>query len=320
MTRFGPDGSHHQQGMTLDRNVDFMLWRCSIGSRIDETFDTFRDFARDNNIPFCAYHFVYQTERRVTSAGKEHNAITQARRVDEAVGDKSIPIMLDWESDGSQLPNWTDVQRVAAAIRALGYKIPLLYTGRWYWSSMGSPEMSGNGFDLINADYGNQKSTGEYEAKSRYKELGGDEGRGWNGYGGLVPSIWQFGSRIRCGDRYMDCNAIRLNVDLSRWFKIWKPAPPTQGSYTVADITVPNDYIKAAPPSINGQPGTDPVWWWSILYQNMWIDRPGTFGNGLKNEVEVIQRRLADVGYYDGPLDGVYGPKTEAALHRWLNK
>ena len=43
----------------------------------------------------------------------------------------------------------------------------------------------------------------------QYRAIGGDDGNGWQGFGGLDPVIWQFGSRIAWGSQHMDHNAFR---------------------------------------------------------------------------------------------------------------
>lgn len=219
MTFFGPDGSHHQDGMTPDWNdLDFLIWRSSIGKRIDRTFNQFNNEARARDIPFCAYHFVYTLNN--------YPADLQADTCAQSVNNTDTPIMLDWESDGSISPGFDAVLAVANELRELGYRVPLLYTGQWYWAQKGRPTLEGHGLDLVNSNYGNQKPTGTYTAEARYKELGGDTSTRWEvSYGGLKPSIWQFGSRIKWGDRYMDMNAIRVG-NLSQWFRVPVVAPP----------------------------------------------------------------------------------------------
>jgi lysozyme len=230
MTCFGPDGSHHQDGMTVSgpdwEAIDFVLWRSSIGSRVDRTFAQWRDLSMERGKAFCAYHFVYRT---VAGAGwSAHPAERQADTVELALNeDRSVPIMLDWEHDGSQVPTWDDVNLVAAALRARGYRVPLLYTGRWYWDGyMGRPTLAGHGFDLVNSNYGSRPTNPiTSDMMGRYLQLGGDTSTRWNGYGGLDPVIWQFGSQVRWGDRHMDMNVHRGPVEqLNRWF--WTPPPP----------------------------------------------------------------------------------------------
>jgi hypothetical protein len=235
MTCFGPDGSHHQRDLVVNELdwavTDFLLWRASIGRRPDETYKKWATAAKAHDTPFCAYHFVYTTDR--------HPADLQAETLHATVGDTSIPVMLDWEADGTQQPSFDDVTRVAHAIREVGYRVPLLYTGAWWWSLKGKPTLAGHGFDLANAAYGNQKPTDTWEAEPRYAALGGDSSKRWAGYGGLTPVMWQFSSRVRFGNAYMDCNAIREPANLERWFKHWTPSTLTPVPPPAPPITSP---------------------------------------------------------------------------------
>lgn len=246
MTLYGVDGSHHQDGIVLtatdwDR-VDFAIWRASIGRKTDRTFRTMMTAARTHAVPVAAYHFVYRTQRASTlSPYLAHPADVQAATLDAAVRDRTVPVMLDWEPDGFQHATFDDVLRVASALRGLGYRVPLLYTGRWWWQKQGAPKLTGYGFDLVNADYGADPK--RVRADLLYAERGGPNGRGWKGYGGLDPVMWQFTSRCLWGDRYMDHNAIRDSdvAQLDRWFKTWTPpaAPIEEDPMLVAKTKEP---------------------------------------------------------------------------------
>ena len=99
-------------------------------------------------------------------------------------------------------------------MRSLGIKVVTLYTGAGYWEKKGSPRLTGNGFDLVNARWG--KNPQVNVAADHYGTIGGDTGTGWQGYGGLQPIIWQFGSAVKFGSRHMDHNACRAKpADLS---------------------------------------------------------------------------------------------------------
>lgn len=237
MTVFGPDGSHHQDDLVLTEKdrPDFAFWRSSISDRIDSTYKPRVKWFSDRNVPFAAYHFVYQTEPHAGTTSSGRSADAQAQTIHASVQDKTIPIMLDWEKDsyvknGKEIiissASFDEVLAVKNSTEKLGYTVKWLYTGRWWWQFKGSPTLSGNGFDLVNADYGNQAVDGKYEIEQRYKDRGGDSGRGWTSYGGLANKIWQYGSRIHWGNLYMDMNAIRETLDLRQYFKIWKVPPP----------------------------------------------------------------------------------------------
>ncbi|MGH9184375.1 MAG: GH25 family lysozyme [Acidimicrobiales bacterium] len=230
MTIFGPDGSYHQFGgrfgqatpwrwlrlSDADWNaVDFVLWRSSIGTRQDWTFARMRDEALRRRKAFTAYHFVYPTDR--------YSAAGQAEACIAALGRKDIPVMMDWEADGGLRPTWGDVLGVASELRKRGVRVPLVYTGHWYWSGIGRPHLAGHGLDLVLSRYG---SNADGTAAARYAAQGGDGSTtwGWN-LGGLTPTFWQFGSRVRWDGVYMDMNAFRGTADqLHRWF--WVPSPP----------------------------------------------------------------------------------------------
>ena len=111
---------------------------------------------------------------------------------------------------------------MAAEIRKLGHKVGLLYTNYYYWKDdCGSPKLTGQGFDLVNAKYGDGNKVGT--AEERYAAQGGDAGPGWNGYGGLTPVLWQFGDKITWGNKNLDMNAYRGDpAVLNNWFTDWK--------------------------------------------------------------------------------------------------
>jgi hypothetical protein len=249
MACFGPDGSHHQDGMTVAGAdwsiIDFVIWRSSIGSRVDRTFNDWRNLAQSKGKAFCAYHFVYRTEAPAGAAHRAHTPDAHADTDEQALGmDKSVPVMLDWEHDGAQVPTFDDCLAVAAELRSRGYRVPLLYTGAWYWAQMGRPTLAGHGMALVNSNYGNQSPTGTYEVADRYNVLGGDNSARWSvEYGGLSPTIWQFGSRVRWGDRYMDMNAHRGPVhELHNWF--WTvPEPPHPSEEP--EVTLDNEDLIA---------------------------------------------------------------------------
>ncbi|WP_405467585.1 peptidoglycan-binding protein [Streptomyces canus] len=41
----------------------------------------------------------------------------------------------------------------------------------------------------------------------------------------------------------------------------------------------------------------------------------GEFGSQTKSALKKVQQALKDSGYYDGAVDGIYGPKTSRAMH-----
>jgi Glycosyl hydrolases family 25 len=285
VTLFGPDGSHHQNpdnGFTVAGEdwgrINFLIWRCSIRDREDLTFSWARDQARKRGIALKAYHFVYPTNTG------EWPAQSQARACLAALdNDTSIPVMLDWEQEkwfkkGKVVrefnPTFDDVVAVANAMRALGIKVVSLYTGTGYWGSQGSPTLAGHGLDLVNARWGSNPEA--KVAADHYRSIGGDAGKGWQGFGGLEPVIWQFGSQISWGSQHMDHNAFRGNAAaLHRWFKIWNGQPAKPPTAPAAKGRVPIDWmpdpqttggVATCPPTVDVLAGTVDTWWaiWAI--------------------------------------------------------
>jgi lysozyme len=272
MTLFGPDGSRYQNGIRIPLadwgKVAFVIWRASIGTRTDVSYPWARLQADLFAKAFVAYHFVYPT--------RAYPAAAQAATFHTAVKDTRVPCMLDWESDGTLAATFDELVAVAEAIRAVGHRVPLVYTGRWYWQAKGSPRMTGYGFDLVNSHYGSNlvgELRAAYAARggdqglgwqgygdvrrrnlaaapfkiraagSIYASRGGDNGSGWNGYGGLTPVLWQYGSRVSFGNAAMDMNAYKGDPGgLHRWF--YDPA--------YEDRPVPPPPSPPSPPSPGG--------------------------------------------------------------------
>lgn len=202
MTVYGPDGSKWQAGITVDQPdtdaVGFVIARASIGENTDNAHRVAYSWAVEHGKSYAGYHFVYETSK--------HTATAQAATWHRSVGDLAVPCMLDVESDGTERPQWTDVVAVAEAIRSIGYRVTLAYLPHWYWQQIGSPQLTDAGLDIVSSDYG-PNHVGE--ADTLYEQRGGDTGSGWNGYGGLDPVLWQFGSQVAFGDQLVDMNAYR---------------------------------------------------------------------------------------------------------------
>lgn len=325
MTLYGPDISKWQAGLIPppDPHIGFGMCRASIGENTDPVIGNALAWAKQHAVPFAAYHFVYTISN--------HPADDQAATFHGAVGgDTTIYAMLDWESDGSQQPDFDDVVAVAEAIRALGHRCALVYTGQWYWSSKGSPTMAGHGLDLIDSSYGSNAVGSPTE---RYDAQGGDSGEGWTPYGGLTPVIWQFGSQIEWGNQTLDFNAYKGDpAALDNWFTTWgaSPPPPTPSP---SQLTTP----PGSPTLKRGVEHSNVPWLQTVLstmptlpadggtpiYNPDWIgaDHIGSqpqdadvFGDATYNAVVYWQSKNHDVDGNQLAADGIYGNVTAAAM------
>lgn len=79
------------------------------------------------HVPFAAYHYV-----------TANDPASQAARVASVVP-VSVPLALDVETAGAQ----STVGPLYVALKARGYDVVLTYWPRWFWSQVGSPDLSG---------------------------------------------------------------------------------------------------------------------------------------------------------------------------------
>lgn len=112
-------------------------------------------------------------------------------------------------------PKWVDLRDFCAIWTTLTKGRPLgVYLPQWYWTQIGHPDLRvlpANCF-LVSSDYG-PNATGS--PATLYGQRNGSLGSGWLPYGGVTPSLWQFGSQARipgCSDA-TDVNAYRGTLD-----------------------------------------------------------------------------------------------------------
>jgi len=92
-------------------------------------------------------------------------------------------------------PRFADVRAFTNRWHALDGRPLLVYLPRWNWRDhLGSPALGDLGCPVVASDYGDNATGSPSEL---YASRAGDEGRGWAGYGGVTPALWQFGSRSR---------------------------------------------------------------------------------------------------------------------------
>jgi hypothetical protein len=154
----------------------------TFGNTIDPYWATARDTGRPLwGEAFAAYWFVGGTE----------TAASQASRAAAAIGDKTIPIMLDWEDSGGTL---STVLAVRDAMRAQGLRVTMLYAGSGYVSN------SAGGGNPTNID----ATLGLYVIRARYwtndqahprilfDDITDPAGFGLAPFNGATPDAFQF--------------------------------------------------------------------------------------------------------------------------------
>lgn len=199
MVTFGLDLSHYQP-MSLDlaqcrkEGIEFVFLKCSEGNTfIDSVFTQRLAQARAAGLLVAAYHYV-----RASAP-----ASLQVLQVEKIVP-KDVPVILDVESNSGAIGLTRDL---VARLRAAGYRVPLTYLPRWYWSQIGAPSLVGLP-TLWSSRYPDNR-TGTISS-----EYGDVPDSYWTGYGGLGVTVLQFTSSGRvAGHEPLDINAYKGTRD-----------------------------------------------------------------------------------------------------------
>jgi hypothetical protein len=236
VTLYGIDIAKYQSGLDLHAiRAEGFSWceaRASTGYQkesIDPSFAGFKKDAHSAGLLFVAYHFLYSS--KVVPIGKQVDTCVKA------IGDESVPVMIDHETaDNTGTPSIADALLFAKGMRSNGFYVPLWYLPHWVWASkaLGSPTLpSGTGLSLVASAY----VPGKNYASTLYPGP-----RNWppeaRTYGGMTPVIWQFTDQALVAGKYIDADATELTkaqlTDLLTK-PTAKPNPePTLGPYTSA--------------------------------------------------------------------------------------
>lgn len=181
------DECFHREGFS------FMEHKVSEGNYYrDPYWPAVRDWCATNDVACIGYHYV-----------TTNNAASQAQTwVNNGGGPFA---MFDFEANSGNMANfWA----VANAFNEVGVQVVVSYIPHWYWQDIGSPDIT-NVPGLISSSY---YGRGDY-ASREYAAAGGDNGSGWNGYGGAYPVIWQFSDGGIVAGKSVDVNAFRGTAD-----------------------------------------------------------------------------------------------------------
>jgi hypothetical protein len=235
---------------------------------VDAYYAGHRDHAHAMGIPFAGYHYLHQGD-----------AAAQAAQAFSVVG-PGDPLMLDVEVvAGGADPTYDDVTGIVAAYRGLGGTVTLLYLPEWFWSGhWASPDLqplAALGLSLISSNYTTYSDTGP----------------GWDPYGGVTPSIWQYTNSASFGGvNGVDFNAYRGTIDELRALFGGRPS-------TVEDEVA------------HLWKGTDGAWWY--------VTGPMQFKRRITNQAEVDSIRYYSTygpGFTLVDLDKTVGTPTDPAV------
>ena len=136
-------------------------------------------------------------------------------------------------------------------------------------------------------------------------------------YAGAVSGVFQEDTE-NAVQRFQQAAAITADgiVGPATWSKLF-PAPAaevTPPGQTVATTTPPATTPPATtPPATNSSAGTPPP---TSASASLPILRPGMEGDAVR----LLQRRLQANQIYNGPITGVFGPQTEAAVRQFQQR
>lgn len=195
MVLFGVDVSHHQGtnpflARARDEGIEFVFIKATEGaSFVDPRFFTNLRQARTAGQLVAAYHY----QRSGTSAQAQANMVHRVVPLD-------VPVIIDVE-DGSGGVSLT--RELTDRLRALGYRVPLLYLPRWYWQQLGTPSLAG----LPSLWSSRYPDTVIGDLRDEWARV---PSHYWTGYGGLDVAVLQFTSSARvAGVAPLDANAFR---------------------------------------------------------------------------------------------------------------
>lgn len=198
-TLFYPDCSNNNWNSVQDaisfleqlaaQGFSGMCHKVSEGNYYEDPFwPPVLQWCQANNFPVLGYHYVTTNDRA-----------SQARTY---LANGGLPnAMFDWEANGGDLANY---YAVASAFNTAGVNVGVGYCPQWYWNEVGGGDLSQAGALVASAYPG---ATGY--ASSIYAAAGGDSGSGWQPYGGVTPTCWQFTDRANIAGLSMDCNAFK---------------------------------------------------------------------------------------------------------------
>lgn len=230
MTLYGIDISSNQEDMSMDvvkqEGFSFVTARMLSfpkGDMVeDNCYAKYRDGCKNAGLLFAAYILIhtYYTPQQ------------HAAKALQVIGDKTIPIMIDWESDGvPSSPSYSFARQCRDELVKLGMQVVDLYAPHWYWTLKGSPALTDRPWFLTNSTY----VPGPGYASVIYP---GDDAIGWRAYGGLGVTKLQFADNVIVDGLQVDGDAYRgtfTQLKASGLFKDWSHSEVEVKPYALAD-------------------------------------------------------------------------------------
>lgn len=211
MTIFGVDVHPiYQAGLDIEKvaaeGFDFLAVKASQGTSSKWADGAKQWCDRGDLAGMVTYVYHYLSTDDVTSQARTALAAAHGR-----------PVMLDVESGSG---NVDTVRGFCQAAASIGLPVPLLYLPRWYWTQIGSPDLSGLP-PLVASHY---TGTDGY-ASAIYADV---PGTWWTGYGTLPVTMLQFTDKALVAGQKIDADAFGGTKDELRAlvYGVSTPPPP----------------------------------------------------------------------------------------------
>lgn len=186
MTQMFLDVSNYQRGLRILPGMPAVVAKATEGTYYqDQSFHDFMAQAAAVGAAESGYHFLRQGD-----------GAAQADYCHAFAG--SIPMMIDCEPLKGSNPTVVDCLAFGERFHALGGRIWGVYFPEWYWHQVGGdlrPLRDMLGACLISSSY-----TGYTDSPT---------GAGWQPYGGLTPTVWQYTNNQPYSGMSVDFNAYR---------------------------------------------------------------------------------------------------------------
>lgn len=240
---FTIDISEWQNGLQLSRakadGIEGVILRVCDGTYQDKVFRSHLQDALANGLPVATYIYLRHPSEG-TTVEQQVNAY-QAN-----CPEKHLPVWLDAESPAGITVAL--LEQFHAEFTRRGYRVAGVYTYRTYWRDrMGSPVLRHLGH-VWNAAYGKDLTGTAAELYPGDRGHATTDGNGWADFRGQVPSMWQFGSKVRVAGHAVDGNAIRDRALLRSLFH--NPNPQE-------DAPVAFDYARDTNAQLTGSTRAD---------------------------------------------------------------
>lgn len=197
MPIYGIDVSGYQPSINMSQvkaeGFDFVIVKATEGDNyVNPSYASQVQNALNAGLLTMSYHFVHSADENGQVAEVERNVR------------KDLPLWLDSEVDGSG--EYGVSVDLVARLRADGWNVVGTYFPQWFWSQIGSPDLRPLGLLW---------SSGYPSSSSGYASVlyPGDAAAGWNAYGNVTPSLYQFTDKALVAGLSVDASAFRGSRD-----------------------------------------------------------------------------------------------------------